>query len=145
MQLNDEWHSLLPKTDKGNLLRNKYRLFYGFEFESRWYAVAMWTSPIAQNRLSFPAIELRRLAICEEAPKNTATRMLRLMREDIKKRHPELQRAISYQAEEHHHGTIYKADNWKAAAHSNYSDWHPDKDRNKEQTRSGKVRWERFL
>lgn len=98
MELNDRWHSVLPKTDKGNLNRNRHKVFYALIYDGRYYAVGIWTDPVAANRLSFTAIELRRLAICPEAPKNTATRMLKLMRDDLKKKYPHIKRAISYQA-----------------------------------------------
>jgi len=145
MRLNDEWHSVLPDTNKGNLVRNKHKAFYAFEFNGKYYAVGIWTDPVAANRLTFTAIELRRLAICREAPKNTATRMLKLMREDLKVKFPHISRAISYQAKDHHHGTIYKADNWIAAAESKYTPWHVNKGEKAPQTRSSKIRWERYL
>ena len=145
MDLNDEWHSVLPKTHKPNLMGNKHKAFYALEYDGRYYAVAIWTDPIAANRLSFTAIELRRLAICKEAPKNTATRMLKLMREDLKKKFPHIKRAISYQAKDQHHGTIYKADNWTPTAESGYSDWHKREKRASAQTKSSKVRWEHYL
>ena len=145
MELNDKWHSVLPDTNKGNMLRNKHKAFYAFEFDGRFYAVGMWTDPVAANRLSFTAIELRRLAIADDAPKNTATRMLKLMREDLKKKFPHINKAISYQATEHHRGTIYKADNWIVGATSKHVDWHKKKGVKKAQTNSPKVRWEHFL
>lgn len=145
MLLNDTWHSVLPDTNKGNLVRNRHKAFYALEFDGRYYAVGIWTDPVAANRLLFTAIELRRLAICKEAPKNTATRMLKLMREDLKKKFPHIKKAISYQAKDHHRGTIYKADNWTATAESKYSAWHIKKGEKVPQTRSTKVRWERYL
>lgn len=145
MHLNMQWHSVLPKTVKGNLLRNKRKVFYALEFDGRFYAVAIWTCPIARFADGIPTIELRRLAICDSSPRNTATRMLSLMRKDIKKRYPELRRAVSYQALDHHHGTIYKADNWRVTGSSKFADWHSKVDRNPAQTKSDKVRWEKEL
>jgi len=145
MELNDKWHSVLPDTNKGNLVRNKHKAFYALEYDGNYYAVGIWTDPVAANRLSFTAIELRRLAICKEAPKNTATRMLKLMREDLKRKFPHINRAISYQAKDHHHGTIYKADNWHPAAESAYVPWHKNKGEKVPQTKSSKVRWEHYL
>jgi len=145
MQLNDEWHSVLPETYKPNLMGNKHRAFYALEYDGRYYGVGIWTDPIAANRLSFTAIELRRLAICKEAPKNTASRMLKLMREDLKRKFPHINRAISYQSKDHHHGTIYKADNWKATAESKSKTWHKLSNRRQPQTESSKVRWEHYL
>lgn len=146
MRLNYEWHSVLPDTVKSNLLRNKRKAFYAFEFDGRYYATAIWTDPVAANRLSFEAIELRRLAISDDAPRNTATRMMALMRRDLKNKFPDLNKVISYQSTDHHHGTIYKADNWTPATNGEYVDWSTTvRKRNKAQTESPKIRWERFL
>lgn len=147
MQLNDTWHSLLPDTDKGNLVRNRHTAFYAAEYDGAYYAVAIWTDPVAGNRLTEPSIELRRLAICDEAPKNTATRMLGMMRKDLKKKFPHIRKAISYQAKKYHHGTIYKADNWKPVSETVGVEW-KTKRRNRAPTQaadSAKVRWERYL
>ena len=144
MHLNDQWHSVLPDTVKSNLLRNKRKVFYVLEYDGRYYAAAIWTDPVAANRLSFESLELRRLAIADDAPKNTATRMLALMRRDIKNRWPELQKVISYQAVDHHHGTIYKADNWVPANTGTNVEWSTKtRKRNALQTTSKKIRWER--
>lgn len=146
MRLNSEWHSVLPDTVKSNLVRNKRTAFYGLEYDGRYYATAIWTDPVAANRLAFEAIELRRLAIADDAPKNTATRMLSLMRKDLKKKFPEIQRAISYQSVDHHHGTIYKADNWMPANRARFVDWTTTtRKRAKAQINSDKIRWERQL
>lgn len=154
MQLNDTWHSVLPDTNKGSLLRNKRKAFYGFEFDGKWYAVGIWTDPVAGNRLAEPSLELRRLAIDDSAPRNTATRMLRLMREDLRKRFPDIRKVISYQAKSYHRGTIYKADNWLAVSETKGRQWSADyadlknKHRRRKPTQaadSDKVRWERYL
>ena len=108
------WHSRLPNTEKGNLLRNTHSIFFGFACGNNYYATAMWTTPVAANRLKngFQALELRRLAICSNAPKFTASRMLSLMVKHIRTVLPEILYLISYQDTEVHTGTIYKASNW---------------------------------
>jgi hypothetical protein len=68
-------------------------------------------------------VELRRFAIAPDAPKFTASRMLKVMRILIARRWPDLSRAISYQAVGIHDGTIYKAAGWRNANYSNYSEW----------------------
>jgi len=151
MRLNSLWHSILPDTVKSNILRNKRRVCYCMHYGGKYYACAIWTDPVAANRLSFEALELRRMAIDSDAPRNTATRMLGLMRRDIKKRWPELRKVISYQSVDHHYGTIYKADNWVPAGGAKFTDWatkkqgHAVRKRAAPQIKSAKVRWERNL
>lgn len=144
-QLNEQWHSRLPIIDWSNVVRNTHYVCYGAEFGSEFYASAIWSSPVAQNRFKFgkQMLELRRLAISPEAPRNTATRMLGWMRKDILSRFPDIALLISYQDTEVHLGTIYKADNWIAAAESEGLAWNTEKrQRNKEQSLAPKVRWE---
>ena len=140
-ELNRLWHSVLPETILFNIQGG---ICYGAEYQEKWYAVAIWTKPIAANRLKDgdKMLELRRLAIADNAPKNTASRMLSIMRKLIKKRFPDIKKLISYQAEEHHTGTIYKAAGWSAVAKSDYARWHPGEIRNPAQTISSKIRWE---
>jgi hypothetical protein len=154
--LNAEWHSVLPRTYLANITGNKRVVCYGAEFDGLLYAVAIWTSPIAANRLKNgdSMIELRRFAISPEAPKNTASRLLAIMRRRIKAKWPELVKAISYQAVEHHQGTIYKAAGWTPTATSQQSGWHTNSVRFRDgkyyreaeratpQTTSAKIRWE---
>ncbi len=143
ISLNELWHSVLPKTVKSNLLRNKHKVFYAMFYRNIYYASAIWTSPVAGNRLKEKTcLELRRLTIANNAPKNTASRMLKLMRIDIQKQFSDITRLISYQSLEHHHGTIYKASNWISTSKSNSQQWHKGKKRNKRQIKSDKIRWE---
>jgi hypothetical protein len=122
--------------------------FFAAEFSGGYYAIAIWTDPIAANRMrnAENTIELRRMAISADAPKNTASRMLAVMARLLKRKFPELNRLISYQAVEVHAGTIYKAAGWIPG---NAIDFVPWKSRPGEATRrppqieSGKVRWEK--
>ena len=143
-ELNALWHSVLPDTFLGNLVGNKRNVAYVAEVETFAYAVAIWTTPIAANRLTdgWDLLELRRMAIADDAPKNTASRMLAVMTRMIRKKWPEVKRLISYQAEDHHKGTIYKAAGWRAVARSEAATWHVGESRADMQTTSGKVRWE---
>ncbi len=113
--LNRQWHSLLPRADLGNMLCGNMSVAYGAEHDDRWYAVAIWSQPIIRANCDGKTIELRRMAICADAPKYTASRILGVMRRLIKKEMPYLTRAISYQAIEVHEGTIYKASGWQRA------------------------------
>lgn len=143
--LNEQWHSRLPIIDWSNVVRNTHYVCYAAEFQSEYYAAAIWSSPVAQNRFKNgkQILELRRLAISPEAPRNTATRMLSWMRKDIYKRFQDIALLVSYQDTEVHLGTIYKADNWVSAAESEGIAWNTDKrKRNEEQSLAPKIRWE---
>lgn len=143
-KLNRMWHSVLPETDLGNLLRNARSVAFVAEFQNVRYACGIWTTPIAANRMKngFDWLELRRFAIAPDAPKNTASRVLSVMVRLIRKRWPELIGLVSYQAVAHHTGTIYKAAGWVATNKSKASTWHPGERRAEMQTQSDKIRWE---
>lgn len=143
--LNAQWHSRFPIIDWSNVVRNKYSICYLAENKGIPFAVAIWSSPVAANRLKDgeKLLELRRMAISDDSPKNTATWMLSKMRKDIESRFPEIIKLISYQDTEVHHGTIYKAANWIAAAKTkeNFS-WQKTRDRSEAQSTASKIRWE---
>lgn len=157
--LNAYWHSLLPRTSPANINGNRFVVCYGAEFESKLYAVAIWTSPIAGNRLKDGnrLIELRRFAIAPDSPKNSASRLLAVMCRLITRKFPSLIKAISYQAIDQHKGTIYKAAGWIAVASSKSQSWHTNAVRFRDgkfyreagraepQTLSEKIRWEKIL
>lgn len=145
-ELNRHWHSVLPKTNLGNLKRNRRSVAYAAEYDGAYYAVAIWTDHVAANRLRLGGLkmELRRMAISSLAPKNTASRMLSWMRKDLQRRWPELVGLISYQDTVAHAGTIYAAAGWRRVdtTHS-LTDWSVNgRIRNAEQSKSPKVRWE---
>ena len=149
-ELNKKWHSRVP------LMGNWQQCFaYGAFFEGKCYAVAMWSHPVARHFNGRGYLELRRMAISKDAPKNTASRMLSIMTLLIKKERPTVIKLISYQDVAVHTGTIYKASNWKYASY---------RDRGKEKAwtnrpgrvaqtgtnidgkcNSAKVRWEFYL
>lgn len=146
MELNQLWHSMLPRTQKGNLLRNKYAMFFGAEYDGIFYASAIWTSPVAGNRLKDGdrLIELRRFAIAPDAPAMTASRMLKVMRKQILAKYPDIIGFISYQDESKHTGTIYKASGWTAASKVENIDWTTAtrKRADKQAATGSKIRWE---
>jgi hypothetical protein len=146
MELNREWHSVLPKTNLGNLTRNRRYVAYTAEFDGIIYAVAIWTSPVAANRLKDGEnrLELRRMAISGKAPKNTASRMIGWMRKDVKRKWTELIGLISYQDTEKHKGTIYAASGWTPIdTTKSLTKWNTNgRARNKEQSTAPKIRWE---
>ena len=148
-RINGEFHSRFPYIHWSNVVRNKHYICFGLFYENVAYGSAIWSSPIAGNRLKdgWKMLELRRLALCQECPKNTATWMLAKMEKDIRKRFPDIIKLISYQDTEVHQGTIYKAANWvatsKTKAGLSWSDL--GRTRNAEQSQASKVRWEREL
>jgi hypothetical protein len=108
--LNKLWHSRLPIYETGFLPTHK--ACFGAEFKNKFYAIAIWGMP---NSPSLPYdiwLELKRFAIAPDAPKNTATRMMKIMEIIIRKRFKKIVKLISYQDCGSHHGTIYKASNW---------------------------------
>ena len=107
--LNGRWHSRLPKIDWSNVTRNRHYICFGAMFDNHWFAVGIWSSPVNQAFDVDSVLELRRMAIAPEAPKNTASRMIRVMIALIRRRLPNIKRLISYQDTEVHRGTIYKA------------------------------------
>ena len=143
--LNAAWHSRLP------LVGNSHgRVYYKAEFHGIVYAVAMWSNPVARLLPQREWIELRRLAVSDDAPKNTASRMLAWMARDIKKRFPEVVRLVSYQDCEVHTGTIYKAAGWATAENyiSRARGWGKSKNGKGREGRSDqavapRMRWER--
>ena len=147
-EMNRKWHSRLPIIHWSNIVRNTYYICYGVEYDGRRYAVGIWSSPVAQNRFKEgkQMLELRRVAICNDAPKNTASRIISLMIKDIKKRFPKIKRLISYQDAKIHLGTIYKASNWKIQGKTKGISWTTkNRQRNKEQTKTDKIRWEYII
>ncbi len=146
--LNKSWHSRLPIVDQSNIQRTTNNVCYGASFNNIYYAVAIWTTPIAQNRFADgkQMLELRRLAICDNAPKNTASRMLKIMRLMIGKKFPDIRRLISYQDVDVHTGSIYKADNWIATSTTPFIDWNTtNRRRNVPQSNAAKIRWEYLI
>ena len=145
--LNSYWHSRLPHINPSNVTRNRHSKSYKAHYDDVVYAVAIWSSPVAANRLAggTEMLELRRMAIADNAPKNTGSRMLRIMRLLIT-RDPylaEIKTLISYQDTDVHTGCIYKGAGWSKTTTSPGVSWTTQKrERNREQTKSPKVRWE---
>lgn len=137
--LNREWHSRLP------LFRTAApcEAYYGAMYEDVWYAIAAWSHPISRM-LPQSWMELRRFAIADDAPKNTASRMLGWMIRDIRRRFPKCERLLSYQDTAVHTGTIYRAVGWTPIATYGCTDWTQTSKRvrNTPQTTAIKVRWE---
>lgn len=141
--LNRKWHSRLPVFRTAT----PCRVYYGAEHGGVWYAVAAWSHPIARL-LPMNWLELRRLAIAADAPRNTASRMLGWMARDIRRRFVDVVRLLSYQDTEVHQGTIYRAAGWdRVPIRGSCNDWkhRSSRFRNPPQTTAVKVRWELAL
>lgn len=142
-ELNMKWHSRLPKIHWSNIVRTPPSICFGAIYANVYYAVAIWSGPVARNLNHQNIIELRRLAIAPDAPKNTASRMLAVMRRLIKIKFPEVEKLISYQDTEVHQGTIYKAAGWLPTTKTKGDDWtRPNRKRNRTQSLADKIRWE---
>lgn len=151
--LNRLWHSRLPRFGTG-AIKNMPFLSYGAECGGIWYAAAIWSNPVARLLPQQTWLELRRLAIAPEAPKNTASRMLAIMAKLIRRARPEVERLISYQDTEVHTGGIYKAAGWTPTTVSGSGDWNrphstnasgTPRTRPKAQSEAPKQRWEKVL
>ena len=106
------WHSRVPVTQTGPWI-----IGYAATYEGTAFGVALWHNPSART-LPHDWLELRRLAIADDAPHCTASRMLGQMRRDISTRFPDCPHLISYQDEDIHTGTIYRAAGWEPEFYS---------------------------
>jgi len=148
-RLNRAWHSRLPEIGA-----SQFRVCYIAQHNGRAYAVAAWSNPVARLLPQLEWLELRRLAIGPDAPKNTASRFIAWMTRDIRKRFPAVVRLISYQDMHAHEGTIYAAAGWKHAKNytSRVRGWKPTTgwaSRNRagktDQATAPRMRWEKTL
>jgi hypothetical protein len=142
-RLNGIWHSRLPIIKPSNIIRNKNYICFGLFIDELCYGIAIWSSPVSAS-LDFKSIlELRRMALSPNCPKNTATWFLSKCIKQIKIRFPQIIKLISYQDTLVHKGTIYSAGNWKANYKTKFSPWTTKRrKRNIEQAPTDKVRWE---
>lgn len=144
-RLNRLWHSRLPRFTAIEAAMVG-RPCFGAVFDGLYYAAAIWSNPVARMLPQDTWLELRRLAIAPDAPRNTASRMLAVMTRLLRKGHPELVRLVSYQDTEVHTGGIYKAAGWAAGNTSDGGEWsRPSRKRVAVQSGAVKVRWEKVL
>lgn len=139
-QLNREWHSRLPK------FGGTAKVSYGAKYDGIFYAIAMWSNPVARMLPQDTWLELKRMAIAPDAPKNTASRMIKIMISMIKNKYPEITTVISYQDTAVHLGTIYKSSGWKIGRYSEGGEWtRPSRWSPKVQSDSPKIRWQKEI
>lgn len=151
--LNRLWHSRLPRIgDPAQIMRRAP--CYAAQYEGIIYAIAIWSHPVNRSLPQTEWLELRRLAIAPDAPRNTASRMLAVMARLIRRERPEVSRLISYQDTEVHTGAIYRAAGWTPTVISQWSDWSKPNSRNRSgrprirpesQSTAIKQRWEKNL
>jgi len=141
--LNKLWHSVLPE-----IVNYWHCRCYGAFWENKYFAVAMWSLPIARRLNWSGAYELRRFAISPDAPPNTASWMMAIMARLIKKAKPEITKLISYQDTSVHQGTIYKASGWHPVLQGKgdgigWGQGWASRDRAKQIATGDKIRWEK--
>jgi len=141
VRLNALWHSRLPAftSPEGRCIA------FGAEYEGKWYACAIWSPPLARMLNYTGRYELRRFAIAPDAPKNTASRLLRVMKKLLPLEKPDVKILISYQDTAVHDGTIYAAAGWKPVRTDKGGEWmRPKLGRHNRfaQASTPKVRWE---
>lgn len=107
VELNRLWHSRFPEYGGGGS-----RACYVAEFGGLFYATAIWTNPTSPKLPQLQWLMLKRWAIADDAPTNTASRMMSWMVRDIRKRFPDVTTLVSYSDPDTHEGAIYRACNW---------------------------------
>lgn len=148
-KLNAMWHSRLPRFGTGVVGDNMPFLCYGAEFDGLWWAVAIWSNPVCRWHPQRRWLELRRLAIHPDAPKNTASRILGVMARLIRTARPDVCRLISYQDTEVHTGAIYRAAGWsRVIVKHKKKRWTwgcKSRPRPQAQSEAAKQRWEKVM
>jgi len=145
VQLNSLWHSRLPVITNPKCGDT---ISFGAIYKNIYFACAIWTRPIARFFNGLGYLELRRMAIANDAPKNTASRMIKIMTILIKKNLPHINKLISYQDTAVHNGTIYRASNWMPFTANKNSSWdRPNINRRRtiNQATGIKTRWEKQI
>ena len=149
-KLNAQWHSVLPSIPVFHI----QIAFGAFLPNGDCCGVSLWGRPVARTICGKGWLELRRMALSPQAPKNTASKMLGWMGREIPKLRPDINRFISYQDTEHHKGTIYRAAGWMPVdMKSSPVNWGgasqtktpPSRERKTKILKAPKIRWERKL
>lgn len=145
--LNRMWHSRLPKIGTGCIDNQPFLCFAACGAQSVAYAVAIWSNPVARELPQDTWLELRRLADAPDAPKNTASRMLRIMELMIRRSKPVVERLVSYHDTKAHTGGIYRAAGWTAVeTNGSNTNWNmPGRPRPDSPSRAPKQRWEKII
>jgi hypothetical protein len=144
-ELNEIWHSRLPRFGTG-FIRNQPYLCFAAHYRGVIYAIAIWSNPVARMLPQREWLELRRLAVAPDAPRNTPSRMLSVMARIIRRIRPDVKNLISYQDMTAHTGAIYRAAGWRATTIRGRGQWTcPSRPRPPSQSSAPKRRWERWI
>lgn len=137
-QLNRLWHSRFPEL--GGACS---RLAYAAEGLGQLYAAAVWTNPSSPKLPQYSWLMLKRFAIADDRPANTASRMMGWMIRDIGRRFPEVEWLVSYHDPDSHVGTIYKATGWIADQETRRAGvmWHRGREHTANRPCRRVVRW----
>jgi hypothetical protein len=144
VQLNALWHSTLP-CYAGGCIRNQSDLCYAATHGGIVYAVAIWSNPVARHLPQRTWLELRRLAVAPDAPRNTASRMLAVMARLVRRDRPGVLRLVSYHDTGVHTGAIYRAAGGVPTATTRGRQWSTPARRPASQSAGDKQRWELAL
>lgn len=143
IEFNRRWHSILPRFGTGFIHNQPFPCFAA-TCGGIIFAVAIWSNPAARNLPQHTWLELRRMAISDDAPRNSASRMLRVMRLMLRRDWPKIVRVYSYQSKSVHTGAMYRADGWQPAGISKGDTWNrPGRARPAAQQIDDRIRWER--
>jgi hypothetical protein len=148
-KLNRLWHSRLPRMGTGAIDNQPFPCF-GATHDGTYYAAAIWSTPVARMLpQDWSGLELRRLAVAPDAPRNTPSRMLKVMAMLLRRSRPDAKRLFSYQDTEVHTGGIYKAAGWMSAgvstAKKRWTWGCKSRSRPKEQSNAPKQCWDKCL
>ena len=145
LRLNRAWHSRLPRFGTG-FIKNQPFPCFGAMFEGRAFGVAIWSTPCARNLPQQEWLELRRLAIAPDAPRNLASRMLGVMARLLRLEYPQVRRLVSYHDTAVHTGAIYRAAGWTPTTVNKDGNWtRKARPRPRAQSEAPKQRWEKVL
>lgn len=109
--------------------------------------VMIFGRPVARLEDQDTTLELTRMALIPNTPKNSCSKALSLAEKWIKQNHPEFTRLIAYSdTEQEHKGTIYKAANWKETGKTQGHSWScPSRRRDRGQIGGDKLKFERVF
>lgn len=111
----NQWHSTLPAPVGWRIA---FLLMDGLAI----VGVSTWGRPVARLEESEYTLEHTRMALSNEAPRNSGSWFLAQNRKWIRENMPEIGRLIAYINLDHHTGIVYRADNWRTVYQKRNSD-----------------------
>lgn len=114
IELIANWQSDLPQLSEAAVTRTPPVVAFGAEYSGWLYAVAVWSAPISPRLNDDHTLELRRLAMCEAAPPDTASWMLDAMSRAIPEVCPEIRRLLAYDEFHEDGDVVYETAGWSA-------------------------------